>query len=264
MIFLVMVSRSKKLADDEALILIPSRMASQRLPGKPLELIGGVPMIVRVAQQAKKANLGKEVIVATDDKAIAEAVEKENFKAILTSASHESGSDRIYEALEKIDPEGKIKIVINLQGDLPEIDSSILRPLAESLMASDAAIATPVAPASAGEENQPQIVKAVIAFADEPAEVGSVGRVLYFSRSPIPSGGAFWHHIGIYAWKREALKRFVALPPSPLERSESLEQLRALEAGMEIIALVVDKPARGIDTPSDLIEANKRYEGKGK
>lgn len=254
------------LADDEIAVIIPARMAASRLPGKPLAMIGDAPMIVQVMRRAIEAGFGQpggsRVIIACDDAAIAEAVTDAGGDAVLTDPDHPSGSDRVHEALTAIDPDGRIKVVVNLQGDLPEIDAAMLWPLVDALIDADAAIATPVAPASPEEIGLDQVVKAAIAFPDGSTAPGSVGRVLYFSRCPIPHGGdastPIWHHVGIYAWRREALGRFISLPPSPLERVERLEQLRALEDGMAIVALVVDSAPGGIDTPEDLAAARAR------
>lgn len=260
-------------------VIIPARMAASRLPGKPLAMIGDVPMIVQVMRRAHEAGFGKagfgkagfnggssRVIVACDDQAIADAVTAHGGEAILTDPDHPSGSDRVHEALEAIDPDGMLDVVVNLQGDLPEIDATMLVPLVAALRQQGADLSTPVAPASADEIARPQVVKAAIAFGgDAPPRRGDVGRVLYFSRHPIPHGGGtadmpIWHHVGIYAWRRSALERFVGLPPSPLERTEKLEQLRALEDGMTITALVVDTAPGGIDTPEDLEDARLRFE----
>jgi len=263
------------------IVVIPARMASIRLPGKPLAMIGDAPMIVQVVRRAWEAGFGHDpnsrVVVACDDQAIADAVTAHGGEAVLTRPDHPSGSDRVNEALEKIDPEGRYDMVINLQGDLPEIDASILPLLASALDAAGADIATPVAPALPGEVALSQVVKAAIAFPDGVAGPGALGRVLYFSRHPIPHGGApasadagtgaagrafapIWHHVGIYAWRRAALRRFVSLLPSPLEQAEKLEQLRALEDGMQITALVVDSAPGGIDTPEDLEQVRARME----
>lgn len=256
-------------------VVIPARMASTRLPGKPLAMIGDAPMIVQVMRRAWEAGFGTDaksrVIVACDDQAIVDAVTAYGGEAVLTRPDHPSGSDRVEEALEQIDPEAKLEFVINLQGDLPEIDASILPMLVAALEEEGVDIATPVAPARPEEVGLTQVVKAAIAFPHGTTTPGSVGRVLYFSRHSIPFGGEVidagarpsapvWHHVGIYAWRRSALRRFVSLPPSPLEMAEKLEQLRALEDGMRISALVVDSAAGGIDTPEDLEQARARME----
>ncbi len=256
-------------------VVIPARMAASRLPNKPLAMIGDAPMIVHVMRRAHEAGFGAScgggrVIIACDDQAIADAVIAHGGEAILTDPRHPSGSDRVHEAITAIDPLGAIDIVVNLQGDLPDIDGDILRPLVAAARAEGADITTPIALATAEDITRDQVVKAVVSFNDKPRigmpALGSVGRVLYFSRYPVPHGGAvgggvdapIWHHIGIYAWKRAALTRFVGLPPSPLEKAEKLEQLRALEDGMMITALVVDSAVGGIDTPEDLTEVRKR------
>ena len=265
-------ARPGGISDAEIAVIIPARLAASRLPGKPLAIIGDAPMIVQVMRRAMEAGFGQpggsRVVVACDDASIAEAVTAHGGEAVMTDPQHPSGSDRVHEAIDAIDPDGRIRVVINLQGDLPEIDASILWPLADALIADNAAIATPVAPATEAEIGLDQVVKAVIAFPHgDPASVpdaGSTGQVLYFSRCPVPHGGTtatpVWHHVGIYAWQREALARFVSLPPSPLEKTERLEQLRALEDGMAITALVVDSAPGGIDTPDDLAAARLRFE----
>ena len=236
-----------------------------RLPGKPLAMIGDAPMIVHVMRRAMAAGFGSagsRVIVACDDQAIADAVTAHGGEAIMTRADHPSGSDRVHEAIEAIDPDGKIEVIVNLQGDLPEIDAAMLPGLVDSLIASGADIATPVTPARRDEIPLSQVVKAVAAFPGGVSTAGANGRVLYFSRLPIPHGGdettPIWHHIGIYAWRRQSLARFVSLPPSPLEKLEKLEQLRALEDGMVITAHVVDTAPGGIDTPEDLAAVRQR------
>ena len=262
---------------DGVAVIIPARMAASRLPGKPLEMIGDAPMIVQVMRRAWEAGFGQNgqtsrVVVACDDQRIADAVIAHGGEAVLTDPDHPSGSDRVYEALTAIDPEGKIDTVINLQGDLPDIDASILPPLVAALRDQNADIATPVAPAHDHEIPLPQVVKAVVVLPDgqdKASLTGAVGPVLYFSRQPIPhgaGGGAgdvdmpIWHHVGIYAWSRQALAKFVSLPPSPLEKTEKLEQLRALENGMSIMALVVDSAPGGVDTHEDLEAARRRIE----
>lgn len=253
--------------DAQTAVIIPARMASTRLPDKPLAMIGDAPMIVQVMRRAHEAGYGvgdgSRVIVACDDQAIADAVIAHGGEAILTRPDHPSGSDRVFEALETLDPAGRISTVINLQGDLPEIDAAMLPALVHSLESTGADIATPVAPATADEIPLSQVVKAAIAFPSGKVVPGSAGRVLYFSRHPIPHGAdhttPVWHHVGIYVWRRDALSRFVSLPPSRLEVSERLEQLRALEAGMTITAHVVDTAPGGIDTPEDLAAIRQRW-----
>ncbi len=232
----------------DILILIPARMAATRLPGKPLADIAGEPMIVHVLRRAQAAAIGP-VVVATDSTAIAAAVDQAGGRAILTSPDHGCGSDRIFEALGKVDPHREASIIVNLQGDLPTLAAAdikaVLRPLADDAVA----IATLAAEITIAEERvNPNVVKVV----GTPIAPGRL-RALYFTRATAPSGdGPLYHHIGIYAFRRAALERFVALPPSPLERREKLEQLRALEAGMRIDVALVDGVPLGVDTPEDL------------
>jgi 3-deoxy-manno-octulosonate cytidylyltransferase (CMP-KDO synthetase) len=240
------------LAAPRPIVLIPARLAATRLPEKPLADIRGAPMIVHVWRRAVEAKVGP-VIVAAGERAIADAVERAGGRAILTGAHHLSGTDRIFEALGKADPEGKHDVVVNLQGDLPAIDPADVRAVLAPLADPAVDIATLVAECREEyERREPSVVKCVTAFA--PGK--RVARALYFSRAPVPSGdGPLYHHIGIYAFRRPALARFVALPPSPLEKRERLEQLRALEAGMRIDAALVDKVPFGVDTPADLERA---------
>ena len=229
-------------------------MASTRLPNKPLADIGGVPMIVRVWARAVAAGLGP-VVVAVAEPEIARAVEKAGGTAVMTDPDLPSGSDRIWAALAKADPDGRHDVVINLQGDLPALDPEQIKTVARALETSGADIATLAAPIdNPADEINPAVVKAVVAWAAD----GRQGRALYFTRASAPAGeGTLWHHIGIYAYRREALESFVALPPSPLETREKLEQLRALEAGMSICVARVDEPPLSVDTPQDLERARK-------
>ena len=229
-------------------------MASTRLPNKPLADIGGVPMIVRVWARAVAAGLGP-VVVAVAEPEIARAVEKAGGTAVMTDPDLPSGSDRIWAALAKADPDGRHDVVINLQGDLPALDPEQIKTVARALETSGADIATLAAPIdNPADEINPAVVKAVVAWAAD----GRQGRALYFTRASAPAGeGTLWHHIGIYAYRREALESFVALPPSPLETREKLEQLRALEAGMSICVARVDAPPLSVDTPQDLERARK-------
>jgi 3-deoxy-manno-octulosonate cytidylyltransferase (CMP-KDO synthetase) len=231
------------------IVLIPSRLASTRLPDKPLADIHGLPMIVHCLRRAQEAGFAR-VAVACGDAPIAEAVTAAGGEAVLTDPNHPSGSDRIFEALQKLDPRAEHDAVINLQGDLPAIDPKViaaaLTPLADPAI-DIATLATPIVDQHEVEDRN--VVKAVLSLA--PGQ--TVGRALYFSRRPVPGGeGTLWHHIGIYAYRRAALERFVSLKPSPLEKRESLEQLRALENGMSIAAAVVDTLPLGVDTPADL------------
>ncbi|GHE64456.1 3-deoxy-manno-octulosonate cytidylyltransferase [Camelimonas fluminis] len=226
-------------------------MASTRLPGKPLADVAGAPMIVQVMRRAQEANIGP-VVIATDTAEIAEAVAKAGGTAVMTRADHPSGSDRIHEALQAIDPGGRHDVIVNVQGDLPTINPAIIAAALTPLADQAVDIATLAAVITRAEERtEPSVVKAVGAEV-APGRL----RALYFTRATAPWGdGPLLHHIGLYAWRRSALQRFVALPPSPLERRENLEQLRALEAGMRIDVIVVDDVPLGVDTPHDLERA---------
>jgi 3-deoxy-manno-octulosonate cytidylyltransferase (CMP-KDO synthetase) len=235
-------------------LLIPARMASTRLPGKPLADIAGVPMIARVWARAMAAGLGP-VVVAAGEAEIVAAVERAGGRAVLTDPDLPSGSDRIWAALAAIDPKGAHDVVVNLQGDLPALDPEQLKTVVSALAKSGADIATLAAPIDNDDDRQnPAVVKAVVAW-----DAGErLGRALYFTRSQAPSGdGVLYHHVGLYAYAREALESFVALPPSPLEKRERLEQLRALEAGMSIAVARVDAAPLSVDTPADLEKARK-------
>lgn len=236
---------------DETLVLIPARMASTRLPGKPLADIAGLPMIVQVAKRAQEADVGR-IIVAVDDQRTYDAVEAAGFEVVMTRLDHQSGSDRIFEALSKVDPDGRAKIVINVQGDLPTIDPQTIRAALRPLDDPAVDIATlTVEIVDEHEKTNPNVVKVV----GSPIS-GSRLRALYFTRATAPHGaGPLYHHIGLYAYRRAALERFVALSPSTLEKRESLEQLRALEAGMRIDVEVVKTVPLGVDTQADLDKA---------
>jgi len=237
----------------DVLILIPARMASTRLPGKPLLDIAGQPMIVHVMRRAQAARVG-EVVVATDSEVIAACVEKADGRAVMTRADHVSGSYRIFEALEVIDPQRRSSIIINMQADLPTIApadvAAAIAPLADPAVD----IATLAAEITREEErSDPNVVKLV----GTPVGKDRL-RALYFTRATAPAGeGPLYHHIGLYAFRRAALARFVALSPSPLEQREKLEQLRALEAGMRIDASIVASVPLGVDTPADLERARE-------
>lgn len=235
------------------LVLIPARMASTRLPGKPLAGISGKPMIVHVAQRAHESGLGR-VVVATDTDAVAEVVRAHGFEAVMTRADHESGSDRIFEALQALDPDGAVEIVVNVQGDLPTVDPRIVRAALKPLDERSVDIATLGVEITRDEERtNPNVVKIV----GSPISDSRL-KALYFTRATAPWGeGPLYHHIGLYAYRRAALERFVSLPPSPLERRERLEQLRALEAGMRIDVELVDSVPLGVDTPEDLERARE-------
>jgi len=226
-------------------------MQATRLPGKPLADIHGLPMIVHVWRRAVAARCG-DVIVATDSGEIADAVARAGGEAILTRADHASGSDRVYEAITKKDPTGSAGIIVNLQGDLPTLDPALVAASVAPLLESDADIATLAAEIREPEERtNPNVVKAV----GTPIGPNRL-RALYFTRATAPWGeGPLYHHIGIYAYRRASLERFVKMPPSPLESREKLEQLRALEAGMRIDVAIVDTVPLGVDTPADLERA---------
>ncbi|MCY0149213.1 3-deoxy-manno-octulosonate cytidylyltransferase [Hoeflea sp. G2-23] len=238
---------------EHTLVIIPARMASARLPGKPLADIGGQPMVVWVARQAAAAAIGR-VAIATDSRQIADAVEAAGFEAVMTRDDHQSGSDRVFEAAMKMDPEGRADVILNIQGDIPAIEPEAIRRAALPLASSNADIATlAVEIADEAEKTNPSIVKVV----GTPVGEGLL-RALYFTRATAPYGdGPLFHHIGLYAWRRSALQRFVSLPPSTLEKRESLEQLRALEDGMRIDVAIVDSVPLGVDTPADLERARR-------
>ncbi len=266
------------------LILIPARYAATRLPGKPLADIAGKPMIVHVLERAKASGVGR-VVIATDTPAIKAAV---HFDAVMTRTDHPSGSDRIFEALQKLDPQGEHDVIINLQGDMPTLDPAVIREVLKPLADPRVDIATLAAEIhDEAEEQDPAVVKAWITFSSpwkgedqgggplssirfaetrQPSpfqgEGVRVGRAVNFSRTPPPGGRPFYHHIGIYAYRREALERFVNLPPSPREKAEKLEQLRALEAGMRIDIAVVDTVPLGVDTLETLEKARAYYAAK--
>jgi 3-deoxy-manno-octulosonate cytidylyltransferase (CMP-KDO synthetase) len=241
----------------DVLIFIPARMASTRLPGKPLADIAGQPMIVQVLRRAEAAKIGP-VVVATDDETIVAAVDKAGGRAVMTRVDHASGSDRIFEALGVIDPNGKAQIVVNVQGDLPTLASGDIAAALTPLHDPAVDIATLAAEIHKPDERtNPNVVK-VVGTPVSPHRL----RALYFTRATAPSGdGPLYHHIGLYAYRRAALERFVKLPPSPLEERERLEQLRALEAGMRIDVAIVDSVPLGVDTPQDLEAARAILQG---
>lgn len=234
------------------LIVIPARMKATRLPNKPMALIGGVPMIVQVWRRAVESAAG-DVVVACDGEEIANAVRAVGGLAVITNPDHPSGSDRVWEVVEgrKEAP----SIIINLQGDLPTFEPSLLHDLLKPLENPAVDIATLAAEITrAQEQDNPSVVKAVIALKDNKKS----GRALYFTRCTAPANdGPRYHHIGVYAYRYAALKTFVSLPPSPLELREKLEQLRALEAGLRIDVSVVDTLPLGVDTPEDLARARE-------
>lgn len=235
------------------LVLIPARMASTRLPGKPLADIAGTPMIVHVARRASESGLGR-VVVATDSEEVRRAVGSHGFEAVMTGAHHQSGSDRIFEALQLLDPRREVDTVVNVQGDLPTVEPAVVRAAFAPLTDREVDIATlGVAIVRDEEKTNPNVVK-IVGSPLSPHRL----RALYFTRASAPWGeGPLFHHIGLYAYRRSALERFVSLPPSALETRERLEQLRALEAGMRIDAEIVASVPLGVDTPEDLDRARE-------
>ena len=231
------------------IVIIPARMAASRLPGKPLADIGGVPMIVRVLRQAQKAGVG-DVVVAAGDAEIATAVEAAGGRAVWTDPNLPSGSDRVLAAVNQVDPDGRYDVVVNLQGDMPFVAPAVVSASLGVLAAeSDCDIATAIAiETSATRRTSPDVPKAVVSLGQGDPR----GRALYFTRAAPYGDGPVWTHVGIYAYRRDALARFCAAPPSPLERREKLEQLRALELGLSIWAAVVDEAPFSVDTPADL------------
>jgi 3-deoxy-manno-octulosonate cytidylyltransferase (CMP-KDO synthetase) len=235
----------------DPLILIPARMMATRLPGKPLADIHGEPMIVRVWRRAVAAGIGP-VAVATDSADICAAVEAAGGRAVMTSESHPSGSDRIREAADILDPERRHGLIVNVQGDFPTLEPASIAAAIEPLADPAVDIATLAAVITDEEEKQAPSVVKLIGSQVSPGRL----RALYFTRATAPYGeGPLYHHVGLYAYRRAALDRFVSLPQSPLEKRESLEQLRALEDGMRIDAMIIDHVPRGVDTPPDLERA---------
>jgi 3-deoxy-manno-octulosonate cytidylyltransferase (CMP-KDO synthetase) len=236
----------------DTIILIPARMASTRLPGKPLAEIAGVPMIVQVLHRAQEAKVG-DAVVATDSEAVAAAVEKAGGRTVMTRSDHLSGSDRIFEALDALDPEHRVEIVVNVQGDLPTIDPSDIRAALVPLNDAQVDIATLAATITdPAELTNPHVVKVL----GSPVAPGRL-HATRFTRADATGPGPHYHHIGLYAYRRAALERFVALPPSVNEQRERLEQLRALDDGMRIDVMLVKGVPLGVDTPEDLEKARR-------
>jgi 3-deoxy-manno-octulosonate cytidylyltransferase (CMP-KDO synthetase) len=231
------------------IVIIPARLAASRLPGKPLADIEGAPMILHVLRPALQAGIG-EVAVAAGDPEIVDVVRAAGHRAVLTDPDLASGSDRVLAALGELDPDGRCDVVVNLQGDMPFIEPGVLTACLGVLAAqADCDIATAIAPeASPADRTDPAVVKAVVSLADGDPR----GRALYFTRSTLYGEGPVWKHVGVYAYRRQALERFCLAPPSPLEWREKLEQLRALELGLSIWAAVVDETPISVDTPADL------------
>lgn len=240
----------------ETLVIIPARMQATRLPGKPLADIHGKPMIVHVLDRARAANCGR-VVVATDSQEIATAVRAAGGEAVMTREDHASGSDRAFEAVSQLDPAGTCDVIVNLQGDLPTLEPHLVRTCLAPLTEPSVDIATLGCEITDAEEkNAPSVVKII------GTTVGATApdrlRALYFTRTTAPYGdGPLYHHIGLYAYRRSALARFVSLKPSPLEQREKLEQLRALENGLRIDVALVDTVPLGVDTPADLERARR-------
>ena len=231
------------------IVIIPARIAASRLPGKPLADIGGTPMILRVLAQARLAGVGETAVAAADAEIVA-LVRGAGGAAVLTDPALPSGSDRVLAALGELDPDGRCDVVVNLQGDMPFVAPAVITACLGVLAAeADCDIATAIAPeASPADRADPAVVKAVVSLREgEPR-----GRALYFTRSVLYGDAPVWKHVGIYAYRRAALERFSAAPPSPLEQREKLEQLRALELGLSIWAAVVDETPISVDTPADL------------
>ncbi len=245
----------------QTLIVIPARMQATRLPGKPLADIHGKPMIVHVWERAMAAKTGR-VVVATDSEDIMAAMRNAGGEAVMTRADHASGSDRVFEAVSKVDPDGGSEFIVNLQGDLPTLDPALVGACLGPLRTKGVDISTLAAEISNDEEkSNPNVVKVVGTPEGTPGRL----RALYFTRATAPYGeGPLYHHIGIYAYRRHSLEQFVSLRPSPLEMREKLEQLRALEAGMRIDVAIVDTVPLGVDTPADLERARRLLEPKGK
>ncbi len=243
------------------IVIIPARLASTRLPNKPLAPIAGKAMIVHVFERAAAAGVGP-VAVACAEEEIAQAIRDAGGQAVLTDPDLPSGSDRIHRALERLDPQGRYDVVVNVQGDLPTLPPPDIATALEPLQEPNCDIATLAASIEEEEERRsPNVVKIATALSPE----RRIARALYFSRAPIPWAGAedslpLYHHIGLYAYRRQALERFVSLPPSPLEKRESLEQLRALEAGFRIDVALVDSVPLGVDTPAHLDRARRILE----
>ena len=239
-----------------ALIVIPARMQATRLPGKPMVDIAGEPMIIHVWRRARAAEMGR-VVVATDTEEILEAVRRAGGEAVLTRPDHISGSDRVFEAVNRVDPDAEAEIIVNLQGDLPTLEPRLITDCIAPLAAKGPDIATLATEITDVEDrNNPNVVKVVGTPLPEKQRL----RALYFTRATAPHGdGPLYHHIGIYAYRRTALERFISLKPSPLEIRERLEQLRALEAGMRIDVAIVDTVPLGVDTPADLERARRLF-----
>ncbi|MFC7396687.1 3-deoxy-manno-octulosonate cytidylyltransferase [Chelatococcus sp. GCM10030263] len=237
------------------IVVIPARRAASRLPGKPLADIAGEPMIVHVWRRAMEADVGR-VLVATDDAEIMEAVRAVGGEAVMTRDDHPSGSDRVFEAMSLLDPDSHHDVIVNIQGDLPTVTRATIRDAMMPLADAEVAIGTPVVAITRDEEKTAPSVVKMVGAPLAPRRF----RALYFTRATAPWGeGPLYHHVGLYVWRRQALARFVGLPPSPLEQRERLEQLRAIEDGMRIDAVEVDAVPLGVDTPDDLERARSLF-----
>jgi 3-deoxy-manno-octulosonate cytidylyltransferase (CMP-KDO synthetase) len=247
------MARAQEAPMSDPLVVIPARMAATRLPNKPLADINGKPMVVHVLERALESGVGP-VLVATDSAEIARAVEAAGGRAVMTRPDHPSGSDRVHEAVEAADPDGRHDVIVNLQGDFPTIDP---RAVAASILPlADPAVDIATLAAEIVDEDE-RTANSVVKLIGSEISPGRM-RALYFTRAAAPTGpGPLYHHVGLYAYRRRALARFVALPPSPLELREKLEQLRAIEAGMRIDVSIIAQVPRGVDTPGDLILARE-------
>lgn len=238
----------------KVLVVIPARLSATRLPDKPLADIAGEAMIVHVWRRAKEAGAGR-VVVATDAEKIAQVIEEAGGEAVMTRSDHPSGSDRVHEVVERLDPDGDLDAVVNVQGDLPTLEPRLISDCLLPLGNTAVDIATLAAEITDPEERgNPNVVKIVSGLPNE----RGIMRAFYFTRATAPYGdGPLYHHIGLYAFRRASLDRFIALPPSSLEKRERLEQLRAIEDGMRIDVALVDTVPLGVDTPADLEKARE-------
>lgn len=241
----------------KVLCIIPARYASTRLPGKPLRDIAGKPMIVRVYERAVRAKLVQDVVVATDDERIRVAVEAHGGRAVMTRADHATGTDRLAEVAEKM---REYDLIINVQGDEPLIDHTVIDALVEPFLADETLPMATAKTLLTDEEEiaNPNNVKVV---------TDRMGNALYFSRARIPyarnEGAKVYKHIGIYAYRRDFLLDYARMEQTPLECSESLEQLRALENGHRICVIETDAVFIGVDTEEDLAAVNAEYIRRG-
>ena len=242
-----------------SIAVIPARLASQRLPRKPLALLGGEPLIVRVCEAAASAGVFDRVVVAADSAEVVNAVERAGYTAVLTDPALPSGTDRVAAAAQLMAVPSEA-VIVNVQGDEPFVDATCLRALVDRVRTLPTAVATPVVPITdVGVLADPNAVKVA---------VGTDGRALYFSRASIPysrdapgrlSPKLHWRHLGLYAYTHASLARIAAYPPHPLEQLERLEQLRWLAHGEHVACVAVGEAHRGIDTPADLALANELF-----